>query len=91
MTTVLTTVPATLAPTTTAAATTTVNPSTFNATTFCTSRIQSRQALPYATQCKQYVYCYLNNGMKGAIYTCPGRTLFDRTKGSCATGVVCVE
>lgn len=79
----------TTTPTTTTTATTTITP-LFNANTFCASKAVARYAYPTATNCTKYVYCYLNNGIKGAVYTCPGSTLFNPSLGACASGYVCV-
>lgn len=49
---------------------------------FCQPRRIGRYS--YSTGCKQYIYCYLFNAVKlGALYTCPGVTLFDNTVGAC--------
>lgn len=54
----------------------------FDATGFCQSQRIGRYA--YSTGCKQYIYCYLSNGLiQAAYYKCPGVTLFDDTLGAC--------
>lgn len=66
-------------------ATTTTYAPVFNATAWCIngSKPVARYPYPGSTTCTQYVYCYLNNGLKGAVYTCVGTLLFNPTLGAC--------
>ncbi|XP_017071775.2 uncharacterized protein LOC108108284 [Drosophila eugracilis] len=60
-----------------------------NATEYCQS-LQAVGRYPYgavtATTCRQYVNCYIANGVYlGNVYSCPGSTFFDSTSRLCTT------
>lgn len=55
---------------------------------FCTGRNPGRY--PYGTDCTQYMYCYLVNGViHGGLYICSGQTLFNPTSLLCVSGFTC--
>ncbi|CAO1325265.1 unnamed protein product [Diamesa serratosioi] len=79
----------TLAPvTTTAAAVVTVTSAT--ATAWCATKAPGRYAQPGDKTCSNYVYCYLNGGIMGWVYSCVGTTLFNPVTSTCQPGYICV-
>lgn len=49
---------------------------------FCSTKENKRY--PFGTGCTQYVYCYKNVGMQGAMYYCAEPTLFNPAISNCA-------
>lgn len=50
----------------------------FDATSFCAANDRlGRYLRPSDLTCKKFILCYLNIGVKGAVFTCPGRTFFN--------------
>ncbi|XP_030081498.1 integumentary mucin C.1 [Drosophila hydei] len=83
--------PTTTTATTPTTPTTAATPSTENANAYC-SAVRSRG--PFAvgnyteTTCRQYISCYLLNGVwRGQKYTCPGRTYYNPTSRLCVTAI----
>lgn len=63
----------------------------FNATTYCATRAPGYYAYPSDLTCKKYVFCFLNDGMKGSNYTCLGTLLFNPTTKYCQQDYICVQ
>lgn len=77
------------APTTTAVPTTSASTAATTTTNNPNQICENKPAgsrYPHGEGCKQYIYCYMNNGLKGAIYSCQSTTLFDPTLQQCVTG-----
>lgn len=68
-------------PTTTTMAPVTVTSAT--ATAYCQTKPPGRYAQPGDLTLTNYVYCYLNGGMMGWVYTCIGTLKFNPTTSSC--------
>ncbi|CAO1363670.1 unnamed protein product [Diamesa tonsa] len=60
------------------------------ATAWCQNKAAGRYAQPGDKTCTNYVYCYLNGGIMGWVYSCSGTTLFNPMAGYCQAGHVCV-
>ena len=61
-----------------------------NATAWCQNKAPGRYAQPGDKTCTNYVYCYLNGGTMGWVYSCFGTTLFNPLTSSCQPGYPCV-
>lgn len=74
------------------ATTTTMVPTVTSATAtaWCQTKALGRYAQPGDKTCTNYVYCYLNGGTMGWVYSCIGTTLFNPATGTCQVGYVCV-
>lgn len=71
--------------TSTTSASTTVTTTTIDPNQICENKPAGSRH-PQGKGCKQYIYCYMNGGLKGAIYSCQSTTLFDPTLQQCVTG-----
>lgn len=82
-----TTAPITMATTTvpTTSASTTVEATTINPNKMCENKPAGSRHL-HGKGCKEYIYCYTNNGIKGAVYACQANTLFNPIVQQCVTG-----
>lgn len=49
---------------------------------FCSTRDNKRY--PFGTGCRQFIYCYTNVGIQGAMYYCAAPNLFNPVTLSCA-------
>lgn len=67
-----------------------VTVTTTTATAFCQNKPAGRYAQPGDKTCISYVYCYLNGGMMGWVYSCVGTTLFNPLTLTCESGHICI-
>lgn len=63
--------------------------SVFNPVVWCASKAATYYPHPSLTTCTKYVYCYENDGMKGAVYTCPTPTKFNPSTKKCEASYTC--